>query len=85
MYMYYGSSGDIDGIVFFFVIILIMAVANLHIRNKYICQSFLVVFILITDLENIGMDTIFVKVSCILSTILNKIDFSILESLICIF
>ena len=39
---------------------------------------------LITDPENIGMDTICVTVSCILATILNKIDFSIMEALICI-
>ena len=32
--------------------------------------------------ENIGMDTIFVTVSCLLSTILNKFDFSIMEALI---
>ena len=40
---------------------------------------------LITDPENIGTDTISVTVSCILSTILNKIDFSIMEALICIY
>jgi len=40
--------------------------------------------ILINDLENIGMDTIVVTVSCTLSTILYKIDFSIMEELICI-
>ena len=61
-----------------------MAVGNLHIRNKYICQWFQVMFILNTDPENIGMDTICVTVSCILSTILNAIDFSIMEALICI-
>ena len=61
-----------------------MAVANLHIRNKYVRYWFHIVFILIIDLENIGMDTIIVTVSCILSTILNEIDFSIMEALICI-
>ena len=35
-----------------------MVVANLHIRNKYIYWWFQIVFILITDPENIGMDTI---------------------------
>ena len=43
------------------------------------------VFTIITDLENIGMDTICVIVSFILSTILNKIDISIMEALICIY
>ena len=52
-----------------------MAVANLHIWNKYICYWFQVLSILIADPENIGMDIICVTVSCILSTILNKIDF----------
>ena len=33
----------------------------------------LIVFIIIIDLENIGIDTIFVTVSCILLPILNKI------------
>ena len=34
-----------------------MAVANLHIGNKYTCEYFLVVFILINDLDNIAIDT----------------------------
>jgi len=61
-----------------------MAVANLHIRNKYICHWFQIVFILIIDVGNTGMDTIFVRLSCIVSIILNKIDCLIIEALICI-
>ena len=51
---------------------------------KFAIIIIITVFVIITDLENIGMDTIFVTVSCILLTILNKIDFSIMEALICI-
>ena len=47
-----------------------MAVANLHIENKYKYELLLRVFILINNLENIDMDTMFVSVSCILSILI---------------
>ena len=40
--------------------------------------------IVIFNHENINTDIIFVTLSCILSTVLNKTDFSIMAALICI-
>ena len=62
---------------------MIMAVANLHIWNKYIRYNFLIVFILINDHENMYRHHFFVAVSCMRLTILNKIGVSILAILIC--
>ena len=53
----------------------IMSVANLHIGNKYmLCYHFQIMFVIITDLENIGIGigTIFCE-RIILLPILNKI------------
>ena len=41
-------------------------------------------FIVILDHENMGIDTIFETLSCILLKIMNKRDFSVMVTLICI-
>jgi len=61
-----------------------MAMANLHIGTIYTYYNLLMVFIIILDHENMGIDSMFVTLLCVLSTIFNKICFSIMAVLICI-
>ena len=63
----------------------IMAVANLHFLDENTQWHFLIVYIVITDRGSVGIDTIVVRVSCTLLTILNKIGSSIVAALICIY
>ena len=49
-------------------------------KTLYNICSVIAIFL---DLENIGLDTIFVKLSCIEPKILNKIGFSVMAALIC--
>ena len=64
-----------------------MTVANLHTSNIYIFTyyNFLLVLIVIIHPGNIGIDILIVTLSCMLSTVLNKTDFSIMDTLICIY
>ena len=62
----------------------IMAVGNLHIGKINTCYNFFMVSIVISDHENMGIDTICVTLSCILSAIMNKLGYLIMAALICI-
>ena len=63
----------------------IMAEANLHIGNIFIriyiysCYNCLVVFILIIDIDNVGVDTFIISLSLITSGILKKVYFSLMH------
>ncbi len=58
---------------------------NLHISNIiYTYYNFLMVPIVIIHHENITIDIIFVTLSCILLTVFNQTDFTIMAALICI-
>ena len=63
----------------------VMAAINLHTDKINTCDNFSYAFIAIIDHENVGLDSIFVTLSCIVAKILKKIGFLVMVALICIF
>ena len=60
-----------------------MAATNLHIENNYSSYAYVINFIVIMDHENMGTDTIFMTLPLILANIFPKIDFLVMDPLIC--
>ena len=63
----------------------IMAASNLHIGNNYSSYAYVINFIVIMDHENIGTDTIFMTLPLILANIFPKLEFLVMNALICIY
>ena len=62
-----------------------MAATNLHIENNYSSYAYFINFIVILDHENMGTDTIFMTLPLILTKIFPKIEFSVMDAIICIY
>ena len=62
-----------------------MAAINLHIENNYSSYAYVINFIVILDIENIGTDKMFMTLPLILTNIFPKIEFLVMDALICIY
>ena len=62
-----------------------MAETNLHIENNYSSYAYVINFIAIMDHENMGTYTFFMTLPLILANIFPKIDFLVMDPLICIY